>query len=578
VKAIPGLLNAEPAVQQLADEMVNTLPVTVASVAILEQPSYSLRVKAVSAVRPLPVAPPVGVRVPLSSARWHRAAFDRQTPLFIQPSLATPDVSPDEACLSLVPDLRSVYLVPIRTGEETVGVLGLGEMREPGREPFGPDKRERCHEILAEFLATSAHIWEAGRLRRQMRALSSLGTAIRQIQDVRTYQDVLVCLGSEVSEWLGLPVRGIMLRTQNSNTVDVVARWQLRNDLAEADAYQLLAALARAGETRGFPVSVTSVSNDPLDPFYILETDTTSLTRIVLPVMRRDRLAGLACLYVEEDLRLSDWELDAFQRRADLVSVGMGIVETQEAQRDEHEWLGRAAWELLTTDQRTVVHEAFGRTARLVSDRLSSRFAVTDRPSFSDEAASVPGTVDVVLREVLDLLEELRTAAAPSDGEHKGALEVNELVRRTVDVARVKWEEWVVCRGISASLRFEPCESPLVIEASPGLIGAVLHAIENAVQAITASGQVVVRTARENGHAVISVADSGPALPGDVRHSAVRPLSSTKGGAPLGLGLSAARALVERHGGTATLTSGEAGSELTLRLPIHRAAQALSAE
>jgi hypothetical protein len=415
VRANPGLLRVETVVQQLTDEMVSALPVTIASVAIWEQPSYSLRVRAVSAARHLPVAPAVGTRVPLGAARWHRAAIDRQAPVFIQPCAAAQEVTLEEACLSLVPDLQSVYLVPIRAGGETVGVLGLGEMRAPDREPFGQDKRERCHTILAEFLTTSAHAWEAGRLRQQVSALSSLAAAVARMHDVRTYQDVLACIASEVSDWLGIPVRGMILRAQTSGHVEVVARWHLPDNLAEADGHQLLAALARAGGTRDFPVSVANVAEDPLDPFHLLGIETTSWTRVVLPVMRRDRLVGLACLYVEEELRLSDWELDAFQRRADLVSVGMDIVEAQQAQRSEQEWLGRAAWELLTTHQRTAIHEAIGGIARLVSSRVSARFAAADLPMHSDDPASGRAIVDAVVREVQDLLVELRAAAAGSD-------------------------------------------------------------------------------------------------------------------------------------------------------------------
>ena len=578
MRASLRLLGVETVVQQLTDEMVSALPVTIASVAIWEQPSYSLRVRAVSAARPLPVPLAVGTRVPLAAARWHRAAFDRQAPVFIQPASVTQDVSLGEASVSLIPDLQSVYLVPIRTGGETVGVLGLGEMRAPDREPFGPDKRERCHAILAEFLTTSAHAWEAGRLRQQVSTMSSLAAAVARIHDVRTYEDVLACIASEVTDWLGMPVRGMILRAQTSSAVEVVARWQLPDNLAEADGHQLLAALARAGGTRGFPVSVANVAEDPLDPFHLPGIETVSLTRVVLPVMRRDRLAGLVCLYVEDELRLSDWELDAFQRRAELASVGMGIVEARQAQRSEQEWFGRAAWELLTTHQRTAIHEAIGGIARLVSSRLSARFDASDEPVHSDETAAGRGIVDAVVREVHDLLEDLRVAAAGSDDAQSVPLEVNDLVRRALDIARVKWEEWLHRRGITASLRFEPSEDPLVVEASIGLVGAVMQAVENAVEAVTTGGQIVVRTARDDGHVVISVVDSGPPLSDEVREAAFQPLFSTKGATRLGLGLSVVRAFAESHGGEATLSSDATGTELALRLPAHRPFRASVAE
>jgi signal transduction histidine kinase len=408
--------------------------------------------------------------------------------------------------------------------------------------------------------------------------MSSLASAVDRIHDVRTYQDVLFCIGSEVSEWLGLPVRGMILRAQTSGSVEVVARWQLRDDLANADGHQLLAALARVGGTRGFPVSVASVSDDPLDPFHLPGIETDSWTRVVLPVLRRDRLVGLVCLYVEEELRLSDWELDALQRRAELASVGMGVVEARQTQREEREWLRRAAWELLTTYQRTAIHEAIAGIARLVSSRVSARFDAADPATRSDELASGREIVDAVVREVQDLLERLRAASGPTDAQNNIPVEVNDLVRRTLDIARVKWEESLVWRGLNVSLRFEPSESSMVVEASIGLVGAVMHAIENAIEAVTADGQIVVRTGRDDGHVVISVTDTGPGVPEEIRRDAFQPLFSTKGVSRLGLGLSVVRAFAESHGGTATLSSRDAGTELALRLPIHRPSQAPAAE
>jgi signal transduction histidine kinase len=563
----PAFLDVETRVQHLADEMVSALPVTVASVAIWEQPRYSLCVKAVSAARHLPVAPAVGARVPLTSARFHRAAFDRQAPVFIQPSSTASESSASDACLSLVPDLQSVYLVPIRAGDETVGVVGIGEMRAPEREPFGQDKRQKCHEIVAEFVATSAHAWEAGRLRRQVRAMSSLAAAAGRIQHSRTYQDVLVCTGGEISDWLGLAVRGMIFRVEKSGAVEIMARWRLRDDLVEADAQQLLASLARAGGTRGFPLSVASVSDDPLDPYHLTEIG-TAWTRIVLPAMRRDRLVGLACLYVEEELWLADWELEALRRRAEVMSAGLGIVAAQHAHRDEREWFGRAAWDLLTTHQRIGVGEAIAGVERLVASRVAARIDAADLPT--DHPASGRLIVDAVLREVHDLFAELRARAAGSDDGPNVPLEVNDVVRHVLDIARVKLSEWQARRGITVSLEFEPSESALVVEASIGLAGAIMRAVENAIEAVTSGGQVRIRTAREGEYVVIAVSDTGRDLPESVRQAAFQPLFSTKGANRLGLGLSVVRAFAESHGGAVTLSSGETGTELVLRLPLHR--------
>jgi signal transduction histidine kinase len=105
-----------------------------------------------------------------------------------------------------------------------------------------------------------------------------------------------------------------------------------------------------------------------------------------------------------------------------------------------------------------------------------------------------------------------------------------------------------------------------------------MHAIENAIEAVTADGQIVVRTGRDDGHVVISVTNTGPGVPEEIRRDAFQPLFSTKGVSRLGLGLSVVRAFAESHGGTVTLSSRDAGTELALRLPIHRPSQAPAAE
>ena len=559
------LSGVESAAQQLADAMVPALPVTIACVAIWEQPSYSLRVKAVRATRPLPHPPGVGTRVPLAASPWHRAAMERREPILVEPRNDGTSLSPEEAGLMLIPDLRSLYLVPICVRDEVVGVLGLGEMRAPERERFDEAKRERCQAILNESLAASASAWEAGWLRRQMRATSSLLGIIDRIHNVRTYQDVLACIAPEISDWLGTPARGLLFHVRTSGTVELAARWPLASEGDEAEGRQILTALARTGGTRGFPISVSNVADDPLDPFHMQGEGERPWTRIALPLLRGGRLLGLACLYVEDELRLVDWELEAFRRRAELGAVGMAIVEAHDEQRSEREWLGRAAWELLTSHQRTVLHEAVAGIGRLVSARLNE---------MKNQAATGADQVlpDVVARELDHLLADVLAATSP-EAMSQAPVEINGLVRRTLEIARAKWEESPVTHRPGVTVRFQPTAEPLMVHASVGLIGAVLHAISNAMEAVADRGEIEVRTARDNGHVVVSVTDNGSGVPPTLGETAFAPFVTTKGASHLGLGLAIVRALAVSHGGDAVLSSGETGTQLLLRLPALDAPQ-----
>ena len=88
----PGLWGIETEAQQLASLITRTLPVTVASVALWDEPSLTLTVKAVDTVRPVDGSLPVGVRVPISDATWHRIAFEQSEPVLLESGRRRPSL------------------------------------------------------------------------------------------------------------------------------------------------------------------------------------------------------------------------------------------------------------------------------------------------------------------------------------------------------------------------------------------------------------------------------------------------------------------------------------------------------
>jgi anti-sigma regulatory factor (Ser/Thr protein kinase) len=369
----------------------------------------------------------------------------------------------------------------------------------------------------------------------------------------------------------------VLLGNRLGEGMGVIARWNAPRDEVETDGTQFLAALTRSAEARGWPISVVPVADDPLDPLYERAQAGETWTRICLAIMERDRLVGLACFYVDDDVRLADWERDAFWRRAEILAVGMGRVAAFEEHRGEREWLGRAAWELLTTHQHAVLQETLAAVVEFVASNLSPRLerVLVDLPGRGDGPRD-PGGPDLVrpvVEEVTTLLQELRDTVPSPVGSAIGPVEVNDLVRRVVEIARVKWQECPLQRGMSVDLRFEPAGEPLLVEASIALVGPLVNAIEHAVEAIPGGGCIHVRTARENGYVVISVEGSGPGVPGPPRVKPFAPALSTTGPPHLRLGLSVFHTFAARHGGEVRLSPGASGgTALILRLPAARSA------
>jgi hypothetical protein len=563
-----GLLGIETTTQEFAQKLAEVLPVTIASVALWDRPSFSLTIKAVGTARPLDVPLPLLSRVSLATAPTHRAAFERQEPIFLDLEAASARTAREEVARALVPDLRAIYLLPIRVSDETVGVLGLGEMRSAEREPMSSEKRERCRTILEEFLATSAHAWEAGRLRQQLRAMASLLRMVRETLDARTNEDVLAMCASEAGGWLGAPVRAILFRVGPSGDIAVAAKYRFPEPVTSADGAQLMLALARNRTQTEWPVGVASVADDPLDTLRTVMPEGGRWTRITLPLMNVGQLLGLICLYIEDELQLTQWELEAFRYRAEIASHAYVLVSTLEDHAHERAWFGRAAYETLSTGQRIALREALKGIDRLVGTLLPDRI---QRLVGEGGASGVPAPreacalAEAVTREVSSVLEGL--CGEESSTVASWEVDLNGLVRRVMGMARASLEVPTdPHRGpVRLSLQLE--SGPLVVRTTPELVGALVHAIQNAVEAMPEGGEVRVRTGRENGHALILVQDSGPgvALP----ENAFMPLVSTKGKPHMGLGLSVIRRVVNRHGGSASLvTSAEGGALLEIRLPL----------
>jgi signal transduction histidine kinase len=555
--------------------MATSIPVTVASVAICDHPGQTLTVKAVSTARSLAQPLAIGVNLPLSKAPRHRAVLESKTPLLFGRD-ANPDVfASDEVRSALIPGLHSVYMVPIRFNGEVAGILALGEMRSAEREPFDERKLQRCHALLEEFAYAAAPSWEAHRLRQQVDAMSSLMRMVQDVLGSHSYEELLACLATEVSSWFGTPVRAVLLGSVSAGGMDVIARWNTSG--VEAHGAQFLAALARSAGGPGWPVSVVSVADDPLDPLYERTLAGEDWTRICLALIDGDRLMGLACLYVEDYVRLTDWERDALRERAEVVAVGMARVATVEEHRGEREWLGRAAWELLTTHQHAVLQQTLTGVAGFVASNLSPRLerVVADLAERADGrlGAEDPDVVRSLVAEVTALLQDLReTMASPVTGVIQ-PVEVNALVRRAVEIARVKWQEGSVRSGAPIDLRFEPAAEPLFVETSIALVGPLVNAIEHAAEAIPGGGQIHVRTGRDKGYIVISVEDNGAGVPAHRQGEPFAPSLSASGPPHLRLGLSVVHAFAAQHGGEARLTSRESGgTALTLRLPATRKA------
>ena len=97
------------------------------------------------------------------------------------------------------------------------------------------------------------------------------------------------------------------------------------------------------------------------------------------------------------------------------------------------------------------------------------------------------------------------------------------------------------------------------------------HAIEDVVKSTGGKGKITVRTQKQGDFVEISISDTGPGIPEEIRDKIFDPFFTTKGvGKGTGQGLALARAIVaEKHGGTLTFeTQPGKGTTFLIRLPL----------
>src|SRR5919206_416295 len=109
------------------------------------------------------------------------------------------------------------------------------------------------------------------------------------------------------------------------------------------------------------------------------------------------------------------------------------------------------------------------------------------------------------------------------------------------------------------------------IPAHPAELNQVwTNLIDNAVQAMNGAGTLTIRTFRDDDHVVVSVGDTGPGVPKELRKRIFEPFFTTKPvGEGTGLGLDISyRIVMNGHGGDITVTSEPGDTRFLVRLPL----------
>lgn len=149
-------------------------------------------------------------------------------------------------------------------------------------------------------------------------------------------------------------------------------------------------------------------------------------------------------------------------------------------------------------------------------------------------------------------------------------LDVNQLVRDSLEITRTRWEDDARARGITYTIDFRASEMPAVLGLASELREVFVNIIINAVDAMAPQGgRLFINTGSNPGGVFARFSDEGHGMTAEVKARVFEPFFTTKGVGGTGLGLSASYAIVERHGGRIEVESERGqGSAFTIWLAV----------
>jgi PAS domain S-box-containing protein len=148
-------------------------------------------------------------------------------------------------------------------------------------------------------------------------------------------------------------------------------------------------------------------------------------------------------------------------------------------------------------------------------------------------------------------------------------VDLNEVVQHTIEFTKMRWKDEAESKGIIIRIQKNLSPLPCIAGSASELREVFINLINNALDAMPQGGCLTIETCKQDGHAVITIEDTGTGIPRDIRTRIFDPFFSTKGPRSTGLGMSVSYGIINRHQGKISVESTEGqGTTFTIKLPF----------
>ncbi|HEY72828.1 MAG TPA: GAF domain-containing protein [Thermoflexia bacterium] len=507
--------------------------------------------------------------IPLDQPALVTRAIHSGEPVLVADVNQTEDWLPNP----LLPDTRSELVVPLKVGDEVVGVLDAQD-REPGR--FVPHVVALFQTMTDQiaFLFENSELVE--RVTEQTQTLTIFTDQLRSAADIarrlggildpeQLLQQVVELIRNRfgfyhVHIYMLDEAAGRLIVRAGSGEVGRVLRERGHSIPLDAPK-SLVARTARDRET--LLVEDTSLESDFM-PNPLLPQTRSSMS---VPLVVGDRVLGVLNIQDDQPGRFTETELDtltslagqiatALQNAAYVEEIERAAEELREMDRLKNEFMANMSHEL-----RTPLNSIIGYAELML-------MGVSDiDPETLEDVQAIYSNGQHLLTMINDILDMAKIEA--------GSLVLNlesVQIAPLIDEVSAKAVERLEGKPIEWAVEAEPDLPP--IQADPLRIGQIFNNLVTNAEKFTEEGAISLRARAEDSWVCIEIQDTGIGIAESDMDKVFDRFqqvdsSSTRTAGGAGLGLAITRRLVELHGGEIEVQSqpGE-GSTFTVRLPV----------
>ncbi|HZT09076.1 MAG TPA: response regulator [Chloroflexota bacterium] len=490
------------------------------------------------------------------------------------------------------PEIRWAISMPMMVGGKLVGILNVNALQ---RRAFTLGQVKALSILTTTGAAALEHTGlylEAREAEARYRSIASRLAAINEFSravgstlDLKSLFGIILHHVSALTECRSC---SIAQHDPFSESFHVVAFWERDGGavVGEPDGAEervVVQAPSEVGEIRGrSPIVIEDTRQSDQDRVRRF-AEQSVLSLVSVPVEINGRLWGILSVGFEEVNAATPDRVEFLGAIASHLAVAIKNAELYSQLQDAYD-------ELHETQRRVVQQErlsALGQMASGIAHDLNNALVpalgftelLLDRPDGLDDHDKVREYLKLVqtgAQDAAKIVGRLREFYRErKDDEVFAPVSLNVIVEQAVSLTQPRWKDQAQAKGVTIRVVTDLANVPPILASGAELREAVANLIFNAVDAISESGTITLRTRHDGGSVFLDVADTGVGMSEEVRQRCLEPFFSTKGEQGTGLGLPMVYGIVQRHEGNVEIESEEGvGTRFSLEFPVPRGAGA----